>query len=116
VVLIDGFLYGYSDNVGWVCQNFETGENVWSERDKLGKGSVTYADGMLYCLTEDGGEVALVEAASTTWSEHGRFKLDPQSQIRSSRGRIWTHPVVADGKLYLRDQEYIYCYDVRAAQ
>ena len=68
---------------------------------------------MLYCLDEGSGTVALVEASTKGWAEHGRFKLDPQSKIRSSDGRVWTHSVVANGKLYLRDQDLIYCYDVK---
>jgi outer membrane protein assembly factor BamB len=114
VLLLDGHLYGYSDNVGWVCQNFETGEQVWSDRRSLGKGAVACADGMLYCVSEDRGEVALIAATSDGWQEKGRFTLDPQSEFRSPRGKIWTHPTIANGKLYLRDQEYIYCYDIKA--
>jgi hypothetical protein len=49
------------------------------------------------------------------WKEHGRFKLDPQSKIRSREGRIWVHPVISNGKLYLRDQDLIFCYDVKAS-
>ncbi|GIW95786.1 MAG: polyvinyl alcohol dehydrogenase [Pirellulaceae bacterium] len=116
VVLVGDYLYGYSDNVGWVCMEFATGELVWNEKRALGKGSLTCADGKLYCLSEDRGEVVLVDASPEGWHEHGRFQLAPQSNIRSRQGRIWTHPVVADGKLYLRDQEYIYCYDIRSGQ
>jgi len=57
--------------------------------------------------------VVLVEASPKAWKEHGRFKLDPQSQIRDSQGRFWTHPVISNGKLYFRDQDLIYCYDVK---
>jgi len=114
VVLVDGHLYGHSDRVGWLCQNFKTGEKVWAEKEALGKGAVTYADGMLYCVAEKDGTVALVEASPKGWKEHSRFKLEPQTTKRSSRGRIWTHPVVAGGRLYLRDQELLSCYDVKA--
>lgn len=113
-VLVDGHIYGYSDGVGWVCQNWDTGELVWRERSKLGKGSVAYADGRLYCLEEDTGTVALVEATPEGWSEHGRFELEPQSEQRSARGRIWVHPVISGGKLFLRDQEYLYAFDIKA--
>lgn len=112
VILVDGYVYGHGDP-GWVCQNFQTGEQVWMER-KLGKGAVAYADGMLYCLEEGSGTVALVEASPKGWKEHGRFQLQPQSTQRSSRGRIWTHPVITGGRLYLRDQELLSCYDVDA--
>jgi outer membrane protein assembly factor BamB len=114
VVLVDGYIYGYSDSGGWTCQNFKTGEKVWTERRALSKGAVTCADGMLYCLGESDGTVALVEASPKGWKEHGRFKLDPQTTQRSPQGRVWTHPVVTDGRLYLRDQELLSCYDVKA--
>lgn len=113
VVLVDGYLYGHSDGPGWTCQDWKTGAVVWSEKGKLGKGAIGYADGMLYCLEESSGSVALIEASPKGWSEHGRFKLDPQTAIRSPQGHIWTHPVIANGRLYLRDQDLIYCYAVK---
>ena len=114
VILLDGYLYGHSDSAGWVCQNFKTGEQVWVEKSALGKGAVAYADGMFYCLAEKDGTVALVEASPKGWKEHSRFKLEPQTTQRAPSGRIWTHPVVVGGKLYLRDQELLSCYDVKA--
>lgn len=114
VVLVGDHLYGYSDGIGWLCMEFKTGKQVWAERNKLGKGAVSCADGMLYCLDEGSGTVVLAEASPANgWVEHGRFKLDPQTAIRSPSGRIWTHPVISNGKLYLRDQDLIYCYDVK---
>ena len=113
VILVGDHLYGYSDGPGWICQDFKSGDEVWAERNKLGKGAIACADGMLYCLDEGSGTVVLIEASPKGWSEHGRFKLDPQTKIRSPQGRIWTHPVISNGKLYLRDQDLIYCYDIK---
>ena len=113
VILVGDHLYGYSDGVGWTCQNFLTGEEVWAERSALGKGAIGYADGKFYCLDEEKGTVVLIDASPTGWKESGRFTLDPQTKIRASRGKIWVHPVVSHGKLYLRDQDLIYCYDVK---
>ncbi len=113
VLLFGDHLYGYSDGVGWTCQRFDTGERVWRERSKLGKGSLTCAQGQLYCLSEDEGDVVLLDATAEGWTERGRFRLEPQSQLRKPRGRIWTHPVVANGRLFLRDQELLFCFDVR---
>jgi outer membrane protein assembly factor BamB len=113
VILVGDHVYGYSGNVGWVCQDFKTGSEVWLERSKLGKGAIGYADGMLYLLSEDNGTVVLLEASPKGWNEHGRFKLEPLSTQRSSRGRVWTHPVVSNGHLYLRDQEFLFCFDVK---
>jgi outer membrane protein assembly factor BamB len=112
VILVGDHLYGYADP-GWACQEFKTGDLVWNHR-KFGKGAIGYADGMLYCLEESSGTVALIEASPEGWKEHGRFTLAPQTKIRSSSGRIWTHPVISNGKLYLRDQDLIHCYDVKA--
>jgi outer membrane protein assembly factor BamB len=110
VVLLEGHIYGYSDSEGWTCQNFMTGAKVWSERGGLGKGPLTYADGRLYCLEENSGTMVLAGASTSGWEEHGRFKLEAQSDRRSPRGKIWTHPVISGGRLYLRDQEMISCY------
>ncbi len=114
VVLVGDHLFGYSDRVGWLCQDFMTGAKVWSDRDALGKGAVTYADGHYYCLEERSGTVALIAASIEGWQEKGRFKLTPQTEIRKSSGKIWTHPVIANGRMYLRDQDLVYCYDVGA--
>lgn len=112
VVKIGDYLYGHA-NTGWVCQSWEDGSSVWRERKALKKGAVHYADGMLYCLEERSGVVALVEATSEGFKEASRFTLSPQAKNRARRGAIWVHPVVLDGRLFLRDQEYIYCYDVK---
>lgn len=112
VILVGDHLYGYSDGPGWVCQDFRTGEEVWANKS-LPKGALHYADGMLYCLAETTGDVALIEASPKGWTEHGRFTLDPQTRQRAPRGQIWTHPVVLNGRLYLRDQEFLSCYDVK---
>ena len=77
------------------------------------RGAIHFADGMLYCLDEKSGEVALVEAVPTGWSEKGRFTLSPLSDLRSPQGGIWSHPVVVNGRLYLRDQQYLFCFDVK---
>ena len=113
VVKFGDHLYGYSDGSGWVCQEFKTGKMVWNEKGKLGKGALSVADGRLYCLDEREGTVVLAEASPGGWKEHGRFKLKPLSKIRSRQGGIWTHPVVSNGHLYLRDQDIIYCYDIK---
>ena len=113
VILIGEHLYGHSDRGGWKCQNFETGEEIWRSKE-LGKGAIHYADGMLYCLGESDGTVTLVKANTKGWEETGRFELSPQTKLRKPSGKIWTHPVVIGGNLYLRDQEIVYCYKVKA--
>jgi len=110
VVRIGNCLYGYSEGKGWTCQDFDTGEAKWQERQKLGKGSLTYADGRLYLRQEDGpGTVAIIAASPDAYREYGRFPQPDRSPQRS-----WPHPVVAAGKLFLRDQDLLLCYDIKA--
>lgn len=115
VILVGDHIFGHSDGVGWMCQDFKSGEQVWREREKLEAGAVAYAEGMLYCVGEDSGDVVLIEASTEGWKEHGRFKLDPQTTLRKDKGRIWVHPVISGGMLILRDQNFVYCYDIRDA-
>ena len=113
VINVDKALYGFSDGVGWVSMDMGSGEVNWRERDALGKGAIGYADDRFYCVDEGEGHVVLIDASPQEWNERGRFTLSPQSQRRSPRGGIWVHPVVVNGMLFLRDQEYLYCYDVK---
>ena len=115
VILLDDHLYGYSDRKGWTCQEFTTGEKIWQDKSVLGKGAIAFADGHFYCLTENEGEVVLIDATSDGWREQGRFTLEPQTDLRKPKGKIWTHPVIVGGRLYLRDQDLVYCYDVHDA-
>ena len=103
-VLIGDYLYGFSSAI-LTAIKFDTGEIAWRDRS-VGKGSLVYADGNLYCLSEN-GVVGLVEATPTGYKEKGRFRI-PQDQLPT-----WTHPVVAGGRLYLRDQDTIYAFDIR---
>jgi outer membrane protein assembly factor BamB len=116
VVLVNGYLYGHSiakESGGWTCLDWKTGDVKWQEKSKLGKGCITCADGMLYLVDEKTGECVLIEASPNGWNEKGRFKLEPQSPNRSPKGGVWTHPVVSNGRLYLRDQEFISCFAVK---
>ncbi|MBC7528833.1 MAG: PQQ-binding-like beta-propeller repeat protein [Chthonomonadaceae bacterium] len=105
VVLVGDYLYGF-DNSTLTCIDFKTGKTKWRDRS-VGKGSVTYADGMLYARSEK-GPVALVEANPEAYKELGRF-----DQPERSREPSWAYPVIADGKLYLHDQGKLFCYDVK---
>ena len=58
--------------------------------------------------------MALADATTAGWKEHGRVKLEPQTDLRKRSGRIWTHPGVANGVMYLRDQELLFAFDVKA--
>jgi outer membrane protein assembly factor BamB len=110
-VRVGDYIFGYSDSKGLTCQNARTGEAVWAEKSAIKKGSVAYADGKLYCRQEDDGTMVLVDAAPGSYAEKGRF-----SQPDRASEKAWSHPVIANGKLYLRDQDLLLCYDVKAAQ
>jgi outer membrane protein assembly factor BamB len=115
VLLLGDYVYGhsYQGTNGWACLDFKTGEVKWKEARKLEKGGLTCADGHLYCFGENEGTVVLVEASPDGWKESGRFKLPQQTKLPRGQGKIWTHPVVANGKLYLRDQDLLFCFDVK---
>jgi hypothetical protein len=112
VIGLDDAIFGYSDGRGWICQDFKSGEVVWAEDKALGKGSITYADGRFYCYGERDGDCVLIEATRTGWNEQGRFRIPEQTQLPRGSGAIWTHPVIARGKLFLRDQDLLFCYDI----
>lgn len=114
VIKVGDFVYGFSDGPGLVCQSWETGNLVWNQKERsITKGAIHVADGMIYCLNEGDGVCTLVKATPMGFTETGSFKLEPQSPNRHAKGRVWTHPLVINGKLYLRDQEFISCYDVK---
>ncbi len=117
VVRVGDYIYGWSDaeRGKWVCQELKTGKEVWSSK-KLGRGSITCADGCLYCYSENNGTCVLVPASPDGWTEKGRFTIPRHTARREFNNSVWTHPVVANGRLYLRDQELLFCFDVRDRQ
>jgi outer membrane protein assembly factor BamB len=117
VVLLGQNLYGYDDSKGLVCLDLQSTEPVkdWGEKGKHGKMSVTCADGQLYWYGEKDGAVQLTAADPKAYKENGSFAIPEQAKGRPSGAAIRTHPVVANGKLFLRDQDLIFCYDVKAS-
>jgi outer membrane protein assembly factor BamB len=124
VVLVGDHVYGHTERNSWFCQEFMTGKlsPAWEENNSLetNSGAITSAEGMLYLLSEE-GEVVLVEADPQQFKETGRFKLPeaskyPKTRTTSRSSRVWTHPVIANGRLYLRDHEFLFCYDIRAGK
>jgi outer membrane protein assembly factor BamB len=115
MILLDGCLYGANggnEGGALVCLDFQTGNVRWDERDsaerRAPKGSVALTDGQLYYRTEK-GTMLLIEPNPKQYVERGRFDQPDRSQQPD-----WTHPVIANGKLYLRDQDLLFCYDVKA--
>lgn len=105
VVLVNGFLYGFNNAI-LTCLEFATGKMMWRHRS-VGKGALTAANGHLYILGED-YVVGLAEASPAGYREKGRF------QIRDLGAPAWAHPVVSNGVLYLRNQNVLTSYDIRA--
>jgi outer membrane protein assembly factor BamB len=116
MVKVGKYLYGYHEERAWMCQEFETGKlGKWPKREApnaLKAGGVVAADGRLYVLDET-GTAGMIKINPDKYEEVSRFTLPRLSKLRKASGRVWTHPVLADGKLYLRDQEFIFCYQVK---
>ncbi|MEI7905168.1 MAG: PQQ-binding-like beta-propeller repeat protein [Candidatus Firestonebacteria bacterium] len=108
VVGLDGFVYGSGDLYsGWYCLDIKTGKIMWNERG-VGKGSVTYADGMLYAFSEK-GKVGLLETRSDKFNMVSSFMIP-----KESKDLLCGHPVVAGGRLYLREGKNLLVYDIKA--
>lgn len=105
MVEIDGYIYGTDEGV-LKCLEMATGEVMWQDRS-VGKGAVVYADGKII-LRSEGGDVAMFEATPEEYRELGRF-----SQPERSERPAWPHPVIAGGRLYLRDWDKLLCFDLR---
>ncbi len=118
VVPVGGHLYGYSENKeagepqGLTCIDFKTGALKWADKG-VERCSVTAADGKLFCFSEEDGTVTLAAASPEKFASLGSFKLPKASKQPRGQGKLWAHPVVANGCLYLRDQELLFCYAVK---
>jgi outer membrane protein assembly factor BamB len=117
VVRIGDYVYGTNARGELVCMEFKTGKVKWQDKS-VGAASLCYADGMLYVRGQGGTgfgaekgnpPMALVVATPDGYQEKGRFE-QPDHGDRPA----WPHPVVANGRLYLRDQNVLLCYDVKA--
>ena len=105
VILINGYVYGFNNAI-LSCIEFATGKTVWRDRS-VGKGTLTYADGLLYLLSEN-NVVGLAEASPAGYKEIARF------QIADQGWPSWAHPVVCGGRFYIRNQGTLACYDIKA--
>jgi len=105
VVLVNGYLYGFNDSI-LTCLEFATGKQMWRDRS-VGKGSVLFADGHLY-LQGENNVVGLAEASPAGYKEKGRFPIADKGLPS------WAHPVVSGGRLYVRNQDSLVAYDIKA--
>ena len=104
VILHNGYFYGFSDSI-LTCLEAATGKLMWRDRS-VGKGSVMFADGHLY-LQGENNIVGLAEATPTGYKERGRFTIADKGLPS------WAHPVVSDGKLYIRNQDTLTVYNIK---
>ena len=110
IILVGDTVYGTSHNGhggSWMAVDFWTGEVGYVERS-VGPGSLHYADGLIYGLSERNRTAILLKPDPEKYVELGRFRLPNDAD-----GMSWAHPVVADGRLYLRHAQFLYCYDVK---
>jgi len=110
-VKLGSCLYGTTPQA-LLCLEFATGQVKWKER-ALGAASLCYADGRLY-LHGENGEVALVEPSAESYIERGRFTPPGQPKHKNQMEMAWAYPVVANGRLFIRDHSCLWCYDVNA--
>jgi outer membrane protein assembly factor BamB len=102
-VLVGDHLYGF-DNATFKCLSVQSGEETWAYRG-LGKGSLLVADRNLLVVLSDRGSLLLVEATPTAYTELARFQ--------AMEGKAWTSPALANGRLYLRDEDEILALDMK---
>ena len=118
VVLINGYLYGHSERPSdsWVCQNFKTGEIVWSQKTQdagVSKGSVFGVGDHLLLMEENSGTITVIAASPAGWKAFGKIEIPERSNMPSQDRMVWTHLVVANDKLYLRDHNLLFCFDLK---
>ncbi len=107
-IVLNNLLYG-TGNEGLMCVEFATGKEKWHQKGG-GPGAICYADGRIYVHGEN-GSVWLADAAADAYRNEGAFT--PPDQPKRGNTKAWTYPVVANGRLYLRDQGMLWCYDVK---
>jgi len=110
-IMIGNHLYGTASKA-MLCIEFTSGKVVWEE-PALGAASLCHADGRLY-LHGENGQVALIEPSPDGYLEKGRFTPPNRPQRTNQMEKAWAYPVVAHGRLYLRDHNHLWCYDVKA--
>ncbi len=114
-VLLEGVIYGFTNtNRGnWMAQEMESGKTLWEHPARPNRsGSICYADGRLYCYNDKDGTVLLVEPNRQEFLPRGELTLPKQTSLDRGRGAIWTHPVIANQTLFVRDQNLIFAYDI----
>ena len=103
-VIHEGYIYGNHEG-GWTCLELASGQKKWHER-AVGKGSLCFADNMLFLFSENSGQAGLATCSPDGLQLKGKVKV-------KGDGPSWAHPVVVGGRLYLRYDTHLYCFDVK---
>ncbi|HEX3598934.1 MAG TPA: PQQ-binding-like beta-propeller repeat protein [Lacipirellulaceae bacterium] len=111
VILVGDSLYGTNDKLTQ-CVEFETGSVKWTNEHGIAPASICYADGRLYLHGETNGDVMLVDASPQGFKERGHFT--PPELPADRHGKAWEYPVIANGRLYIRDWDKLWCYDIKS--
>lgn len=110
VVLLSDFIYGSTHQAqpadSWACVDWKTGKTMWTAK-WYSKGSIISADGMLYLYEEKSGHVALVKP------DPSKLDIVSEFQITKGEGPFWAHPVIKNGKLYIRHGDYLMVYQIK---
>lgn len=115
VVLVDGHIYGHGNRGGWMCIDLRSGNVKYRDR-QIEKGAVVYADGMLYCLSEKakrGQDVAMMHLVRATPDQFDVVSSFPVPNAASGQKDVWAHPVVCGGRLYIRNKDLLFAYDIK---
>ncbi len=112
VVLVDGYLYGSTfDGIpkgDWICLDWANGKVMYDNKWNANKGSIIYADGMLYCYDENIGDVALVKPSPKA------FEIVSSFRVTEGSGKHWAHPAISDGRLYIRHVDALIAFDIKS--
>jgi len=110
VILVDGYIYGTNSRGQWMCLDWKSGEAKWTDKG-IGKGSLTYADGLLYGFNERENDrtVGLIKPSPDGYELISQFQIP-----EGGKGNSWAHPVVIGGRLYVRHGDFLFVYDVKA--
>jgi len=105
-VLVDGYIYGSGHNGrGWHCLDWKTGKVQHTTRKIGSKGAIIFADGMMYCYGEN-GDVGLVKPNPQ------EFEVVSSFRVKKGSGEHWAHPVIKDGRLYMRHGDALMVYHI----
>lgn len=107
-VLIEGNLFGSIGDT-MACVDYLTGSIKWQDRG-IGSSAICFADGRLY-LHSIKNELAMIEASPDGYKLLG--KCTPPGTTDHGTAKAWTHPVISNGRIYIRDQGDIWCYDIK---